>query len=195
MAKTVRFLAWLALLCSLQFGAVMAQTFGSNGPNPPANSPSDPAPVAGCEVRTDTPVNANGDHVALQCDSTGALKIGSTTPAAGSSSTTPNFVVPATSTVTDRSGAITTGGTAQQLTGPSTTRKRIIVQNPCTAATQNIATAENLYVRTTGTASAAGGSWELQPCYTFDTGPGPAPPAAITVFAATTGHRYTATEQ
>lgn len=153
-------------------------------------------PVAACGSTSPFPafVAAGNGYGFLLQDLNGNLCTSGSS--SGGTTTAPTFVAPSIGAATDRSGSITTGGTAQQITGPNTARKRLIVQNPCSATTQNIAATENLYVRyTTGNASASGGSFELLPCSTFDTGPGPVASAAVTVFAATTAHRFTATEQ
>lgn len=99
---------------------------------------------------------------------------------------------------TDRSGSITTGGTSQTLAGANLARKRIIIQNPCTTGSEGIGSTENLFINFTSAATTAGGnSIELQPCTIWDSGPAPAQVTseAITVIAATTGHKYVAKEQ
>lgn len=103
---------------------------------------------------------------------------------------------PATANYTNKSGAITLGGTAQTLSAINTTRKRIIIENPCTATSQGIATAENLFINFTTAASIAGGnSFELVACGSFDSGSGPVSTELISVIAATTNHKWIAKEQ
>lgn len=143
---------------------------------------------------TNAPTLNDQDLSILRLDTSGNLKVA---PNGGTGSTTvlPTFVAPSIAAATSRSGAIITGGTALPGAGTNNARKRYILQNPCSATTQGIATAESLFVSTTGTASASGGSFELLPCGTLDTGTGPAPSGPISIVAATTGHKFTATEQ
>ena len=104
-------------------------------------------------------------------------------------------IVPTIASVTDRSGTIAAGGTSQTLVAQNQSRRRVIIQNPCTAASQGIGTAENLFLNFTAAATTAGGnSLELQPCGSFDTGAGPQSTEKLTVIAATTGHQYVAKE-
>lgn len=95
----------------------------------------------------------------------------------------------------DRSGSITTGGTSQQLAPARVDRRRIIIQNPCSATSQGIATAENLFINFEGksASTSAGNSIELVPCGSFDSA-WAASPGVITVNAATSSHQYTAKE-
>lgn len=88
--------------------------------------------------------------------------------------------------MTDRSGTITTGGTAQQAAASNATRKGLMVQN--------ISDTTDLWCRTDGTAAAAAGSIRIQPgqMLTFDAamvGTG-----AVSMFSTLTGHAYTAKE-
>lgn len=101
-------------------------------------------------------------------------------------------VTPSQASFTNRSGAITTGGTAQTLEAITATRKRIVIENPCTAASQNIVTAENLFLNFTSAASVTAASIELLPCGSYDTGIGPVSTELISVVATTTAHKYTA---
>lgn len=87
---------------------------------------------------------------------------------------------------TDRSGTITLGGTAQNAMAANASRKGWCVQNPPTAT-------EVLTVRANGTASAATGvilTAGSQACNS----PGIIDQTAISVFAATTTHVFTAWE-
>jgi len=101
-----------------------------------------------------------------------------------------------TGSVTDKSGAITLGGTAQTLAASNTSRKALTVQNMSTATLQNIATAESLFISFTGTASCSGaaGSLEIPTGSTFYAMP-PISTQAVSVCGATTNHRWYAGEQ
>lgn len=101
---------------------------------------------------------------------------------------------PALGTFTNRSGTITAGGTSQTLAAVNATRKRIIIQNPCTTAGQGV-TAESLYINFTSAAAVDGGtSIELAPCGSYDSGAGPVSTELIAVNAATTAHKFVAKE-
>ncbi|MEJ0094579.1 MAG: hypothetical protein WDN46_14440 [Methylocella sp.] len=116
--------------------------------------------------------------------------LGGATPLAQAVAVT---IVPNVKTLTDRSGAVTTGGTSQTLVASVSARMTIFIENPCTAASQNITTAESLFINFTAAASTtAGGSIELAPCGVYSTGTGPVSTEAITVTATTAGHRWTA---
>lgn len=85
-------------------------------------------------------------------------------------------------TYTDYSGSITTGGTSQTLAAASNGRVRIAILNPSTET-------ENLCVNLTSAASCTpGSSWIIQPgqSVVIDS------TEAVTVVAATTGHKWIA---
>ena len=86
-------------------------------------------------------------------------------------------------TLTNRSGSITTGGTAQQSAAANSARTFLFIQNPDTAT--------DLYVSLVGTASSAAnsGSIRLAPGagMTFDMR---VPAGAVSVFSATTGKGF-----
>lgn len=111
---------------------------------------------------------------------------GSITTTNGGTPAAPSYVSPSTATSTDRGGTLTTGGAAQAAIVLNTSRKGWCIQNPSDAT-------EVLYVRSSGTASAttgvqlAAGQQACSPALMTDT-------AAISVFAATTGHRWFGTE-
>lgn len=87
--------------------------------------------------------------------------------------------------------SVTTGGVA--VTIPSDPNRRyIMIQNPSTAALQGIAAAESLFIRLTGTAAASSVAFEIVTGGTWNSPPNFAPTAAISVIAATTGHKFTA---
>lgn len=105
-------------------------------------------------------------------------------------------MTPLQASFTDRSGSISVGGTSQTLAASNANRKRIVIQNPCTATSQGIATAENLFLNFTSAATTAGGnSIELQACGSYDSGLGPVTTEQINVIAATTNHKYVAKEE
>lgn len=113
----------------------------------------------------------------------------------GGTSGTPQPVTPSTGTYTNRSSTIATGGTSQTLAAVNATRKQLIIQNPCTAAEQGIATAEDLAINFTSAASVTGGaSIILAPCGSYDSGIGPVTTELVTVVAATTAHKFIAKE-
>lgn len=90
-------------------------------------------------------------------------------------------------TLTDRSGTITSGGTAQSLAGSNASRKYLLIVNPITAT-------EPLYVNFTTTAVAGSPSIGLNPGDSFVMENGFVSTEAISVIAATTSHTYTAKE-
>lgn len=87
-------------------------------------------------------------------------------------------------TITETSGTITLGGTAQTATAANTGRSYISCQNPPTAT-------EPLYYRFAGAASATGNSKSLQPGAEFTYATGFVPTQALSIVAATTGHAFT----
>lgn len=105
-------------------------------------------------------------------------------------------VNPAQGTFTDRSGNITVGGTSQILAAANAARKLIQIENPATALGQNIAAAESLFINFTAGAGVNNGtSFELTPGgYWPPAGQNVITTEAITVNAATTGHRWIAKE-
>ena len=86
-------------------------------------------------------------------------------------------------TGTDRSGAITTGGTAQALAASNTARKGLTGQNISSA---------DLWVNEIGGTAAAdtAGSYRVAPGATFSVSTS----RAISIVGATTGQKFTATE-
>lgn len=86
-------------------------------------------------------------------------------------------------TVTDGSGTITTGGASQVVFTGNVNRSYLMCQNPVTAT-------ETLFVNIDAAASTSAASYELNPggSVTFITGT--APKGALSVTAATTGHRF-----
>ncbi len=95
-----------------------------------------------------------------------------------------------TATPTDRGGTITSGGTSQTLAASNTSRKLLLVENPCNAT-------EDLFIATAGaaTVNGAGNYADLGPCGSASlVVNGIVITGAVTVIAATTGHRFIATE-
>jgi hypothetical protein len=88
----------------------------------------------------------------------------------------------------DRSGTITTGGTAQQLAAANAGRVYLLVQNIGSA---------NLWVNWTGTATQAGGSVSITPGGSAEWsagGTGFVPRGAISIIGPTTAQAFTAKE-
>ena len=89
---------------------------------------------------------------------------------------------------TNRSGAIGTGGTSQQLAAANGARKRIIVQNPSTEI-------ESLFIRFGAAAGVNDGvAFEILPGGAFDSGAAPVSTEQIQVVATTAGHKFIAQE-
>ena len=84
---------------------------------------------------------------------------------------------------TDRSGSITTGGTAQQLAASNTARRSLTGQNISTG---------DLWINETGGTAAAdtAGSFKIPAGATFSVSTN----RAISIVGATTGQKFTATE-
>lgn len=101
------------------------------------------------------------------------------------SATTPLPVAHASGVLTDRSGTITTGGTAQQLAAANAARLGFSVQNLSTG---------DLWVNTLGTAAAAQPSIKLAAGVYFETPAGYGAVGAISIFGATTGQAFSARE-
>lgn len=119
----------------------------------------------------------------------GTVAPGTTAPSvtsSGASSSTPNYVRPSTGTLTDRSGTITTGGTAQQAMAANTSRKYLLIQNISDT---------NMWINFTTTAVqdspsilllANGGSLAQEAGFVST--------EAVSIICATTGKKWTAKE-
>jgi hypothetical protein len=95
-------------------------------------------------------------------------------------------VVPATGTLTDRSGTITSGGTAQQLMAANAARMGFAVQN---------LSAGDLWIRTDGSAAVASQpSLKLSAGDYYETPAGGQPVGVVSIFGATTAQAFTARE-
>ena len=92
-------------------------------------------------------------------------------------------------TTTDRSGAITTGGTSQQLMADNASRRYILIMNPSTES-------ESLFINFTANAStSAGSSLEIIPGGRYERDASSyVTTEAVNVVAATTGHKFVAKE-
>lgn len=144
--------------------------------------------LTGCTYIAAGVTLADGQQVATQCGANGsALVSGTVTATTGLVAVTP----------TDKGGTITLGGTAQTLAASNTSRKSLTIQNPCTATGQGIAAIEDLYISVTGSATIAGASnfADLPACASVEVSfNGTVITAAVTVNAASTNHRWSATE-
>jgi hypothetical protein len=101
-----------------------------------------------------------------------------------------------TGSFTERSGFIAAGGTSQQLAAANSSRKKIVIQNPLTAAGQNIAASESLYIRFGASAAGIddGTSIEIPSGGSYISEPDFESTQAIQVNATTTNHRWIADE-
>ena len=88
-------------------------------------------------------------------------------------------------TLTDRSGTITSGGSAQTLMAANAARTGFYIQNSSVA---------DLWINATGTASAGGSSLRLRPGDLYENPAFAVPTTAISIFGATTGQAFAARE-
>lgn len=100
---------------------------------------------------------------------------------------------------TIRAGQVTVGGAWQQVAPINSLRQRFFLQNYCSAATQGIATSENLFVAFQPTMPAdspldAPGPIELLTCGAYDSSYAIIGTSPVWIWGATTGHRFTALE-
>lgn len=95
-------------------------------------------------------------------------------------------VAPTTGALTDKSGTITTGGTAQTAAALNASRKYLFIQNPSTAP-------GSLWFSTVTTAVAASPSIELVPGASYESGLF-CPTGAVSIIGATTGQAFTGRE-
>lgn len=97
----------------------------------------------------------------------------------------PTSATPSPSTATDGSGTITTGGTAQNVFGATVPTNGWAVYNPDAS--------ETMWVSDTATAAPnAAGSIPVFAGSGYETPPGRKPLGAVSIVAATTGHKFTA---
>lgn len=92
------------------------------------------------------------------------------------------FASPALAQI-DGSSTITTGGVAQQVFSARQGRSYLFCQNP-------IGASETLFVNAPTVAGATNGSYELPAGGSLTFGAGFVPQGAVSVYAATTGHRF-----
>lgn len=114
----------------------------------------------------------------LQGTTAGAAKVVLVDPSTGAPQA-------AQGTLTNRSGTVTAGGTAQQLAGANAARMGFSIQNLSTG---------DLWVNTLGTAAAAQPSIKLAAGVYFETPAGYGAVGAISIFGATTGQAFSARE-
>lgn len=103
---------------------------------------------------------------------------------AGTGGTTTVVTQPTTGALTDRSGTITTGGTAQNAAAANASRRYLLVRNPLSAA-------QPLYFNLTGMATADSPSMRLDPGDTFVMEGLFVASNAVSVLGATTGNKFT----
>lgn len=108
--------------------------------------------------------------------------------AVGSTGVITVSAVPSNGVLTDRSGTITTGGTAQNAMAANSSRKYLLIRNPTTA------TAPLWFNFTTAAVVTGSPSIRLDPGDSFIMESGFVSTEAISVIAATTGHAFTAKE-
>lgn len=92
--------------------------------------------------------------------------------------------VAAKGALTNRSGTITAGGTAQAAVAANTSRNYLLIRNPIDAT-------EALWINLTGTATAASPSLRLDAGDILTFEGSFVPTNAVSVIAATTGHAFT----
>lgn len=105
--------------------------------------------------------------------------------AAGTASIGTVTTTPTAGTLTNRSGTITVGGTAQQLMAANASRKYLFIQNLST---------ENMWINLTTTATTGQPSIKLLPNGVFSMEGAFVSTESVSVIAATTGSAYTAKE-
>lgn len=135
--------------------------------------------TAACRYNANGVAPTSGSLVEEQCDSAGRLIIAPSTAAA------PTKVDPTGGTLTDRSGTITTGGTAQQLAAANTSRRGYLIQNNSTG---------DLWINTLATAVASQPSFKVPAGAYFETPSTMLATGAISIFGATTGQAFSARE-
>jgi hypothetical protein len=91
--------------------------------------------------------------------------------------------LPSTGTITDHSGTITTGGTAQQAVGANASRKYLLIANPLTAT-------QILYFNFTASAVVGQPSIGLNPGDSFEMNGGFVTTEAVSVLGATTNNPF-----
>lgn len=94
--------------------------------------------------------------------------------------------------------AITSGGAWQTLFAQNTNRSALLIENPCSATTQGIGTAESLFVSfgSNPGSSTTTGAFELAPCGSMSLlgTPNYVSTQIVYVYAATTSHAFIASQ-
>ncbi len=146
-----------------------------------------------CAVAIVCPASAQQTNKVVATCNASAFSVGSVqyqqaAPDGGVCGATGGTVVPTplTVTTTDRGGTITSGGVAQAAIALNASRKTWCITNDPAAT-------EVLNVRSNGTASATTGV-PLQPGWQACNQPGTVDTSAVSVFGATTGHRWFGSE-
>lgn len=143
--------------------------------------------------------SVDGTHTAVACGTadapTNVTIIGPDGPEGGVSVSINPFRMNAN----NQSGGITVGGAWQQVFATNSLRTRIAIQNYCSATTQAIAASESLFVAVspvmpTGSPIAVPGPLELVTCGSYDSSSAVVGTAPVWVWAASTGHHFSALE-
>lgn len=147
------------------------QTVLGNATDNSANSTTK-LPVIPCVANAAPPAWTEGNQVPCSTDKSGNAR-----------------VIPSSLGVvdTERGGTITSGGTAQNAMSANTARKSWCIQNDPAAT-------ENLFVRADGNAATTTSGTALSPGSQVCSRPSMSQTSAVSVIAATTGHRFYATE-
>lgn len=106
--------------------------------------------------------------------------------ASGATSATANYIRPSQGTLTDRSGTITAGGTAQQVMAANSSRKYLLIQNGSDTAMWFNFTTTAVQDSPSFFLAANGGSFVMEGSYVST--------EAISIICATTGKKWTAKE-
>jgi len=143
---------------------------------------------------TAAPTYLTGTDNPFSLDLSGNLRTTVTT-AIPAGTNTIGSLNPLAGTYTSRNLTLTLGGTAENLMASNTSRRKFYIQNPCTTTGQGIAAVESIYISFTGSAGVNNGtSIEILACGSYESDAGPISTQAISVNAATTGHKIVAGE-
>jgi hypothetical protein len=123
-------------------------------------------------------LNPSGQYVPLPTDTNGYLYV-SAVSGGGSS----------TGTFTDKSSSITTGGTAKTLTTTNANRRNLTIQNT-SSGDEWISWTTSTWV----SLSATGGWYKIAPGGSYETPSSAVTSQAFTIWGATTGQTYSASE-
>lgn len=169
-------------------GSALVGKFGIDQTTPGATNAVNLRNVSGTEIGTSAmPVQISLANTAPNATAVKVDNSAVTQPVSGAVT-----AVSAQAAATARGATITAGGSSQTLMAANGSRKALIVQNPCTAAEQGIAAAENLAVNLTAAASLSTSAnlAVLEPCgsVSLGIGSGVVSTEPVTVNAVTTGH-------